>query len=200
MKKVSPILGHINVPNAITTFGLIFGVLACYYLFEGGLREVLICLFFASMMDVLDGYFAMKLKQQTLFGKYADSLTDFFICCIIPALMAFVYLDRSVFLVICVGAYCVCGMWRLANYNLTITEKQTHFTGIPVPSALFITTAALWCQWIFEFDKLICTVVYLVMALLMISPIKLKKYGSSQILIWLVAIGFFTWVLLFGGK
>jgi len=197
MKKVFPILEHLNIPNSITTLGLGFGLLACYYIFDGRLWEVLVCLFFASMMDVLDGYFAVKLKQQTLFGKYADSLSDFFICCIIPALMAFTFLpERDIFLVFCVGAYCVCGMWRLAHYNLTITEKQTHYSGVPVPAAMFLTAATIWCAYRYELPSWFCAAVFLLAALLMISPLKLKKYGLGQIMVWVAGVGFFLWIIL----
>jgi phosphatidylserine synthase len=148
------------------------------------------------MMDVLDGYFAVKLKQQTLFGKYADSLADYFICCIIPMLMAFAFLGRGLPLVFCAGLYCVCGMWRLANYNLTITEKQPHFTGVPVPTAMFLTAASIWCVVQYELPEWLCALVFFITAVFMISPLKLKKYGVGQIAVWVAGLGFFLWIIL----
>jgi CDP-diacylglycerol--serine O-phosphatidyltransferase len=195
MKKIFPILEHLNVPNVITTLGMGFGVLACYFAAGNRLWHIMVCLFFASLMDVLDGYFAVKLKQQTLFGKYADSLADFFVCCIVPMLMAFTFMEHSVLLTVCVGAYMVSGMWRLANYNLTITEKKANFTGVPVPAAMFLTAATVWCVDKFKLPVWVCAVVFFIAAVLMVSPIKAKKYGAAQILVWLAGVAFFVWIL-----
>lgn len=195
MKKYFPILHNINLPNMVTTLGLIFGVMACYYLFEGKLRESLVCLFFASLMDLIDGFFAVKLNQRTLFGKYADSLVDFFICCIIPMLMAFVFLDGNFLLFLCLGFYCVCGMWRLANFN-TITEKQTHFTGLPVPGAMLFVTITIWFAHQYGSPVWVCMLVFFKTGLLMVSPLKLKKYGIGQKALWLVWLLFFSSIIL----
>jgi phosphatidylserine synthase len=88
-------------------------------------------------------------------------------------------------------------MWRLANYNLTITEKQPHFTGVPVPTAMFLTAATIWCVAQYGLPPWICSLVFFAAAILMISPLKLKKYGPGQIAVWVAGMGFFLWILLF---
>jgi len=177
-----PAAKHANIPNVITSLGLVFGIFACYYLTQRDLRMAIIFLFFAAVMDACDGFVASKLNQQSEFGQYLDTLVDFFTCCIIPIWMVHDLLGNSPIIVGALIVYCICGLWRLAYYN--IIEADKSFTGLPVPGAMMIITISIWIVVQYDVHLWLAAATMFVVGLLMISGIKLKKYG-----IWQIALG-----------
>jgi len=188
MKKYFPILKYINIPNSITTLGLTFGVAACYFLVEGSLRNALICLALAMIMDVFDGFFAGKLNRQTSFGQSLDSLVDFFVCCVIPVLMVFTFTERSLVLIVLAVFYSICGLWRLSHYNVVAqsAEKSTFFTGLPVPGACVLSSMTMWLVVYHYIPTWTLALVLLLVSLLMVSFIKFTKYGVAQKVFWVL--------------
>jgi len=195
MKKYFPVLQYVNAPNIITTFGLILGVAACFFLIQGNLRGTIICLFSSMFMDLLDGFLAEKLNQKTKFGQYMDSLVDFFICCIMPMLMAFVFVGRGSLIFAAAAFYCACGLWRLAYFNhVTAAENRPYFTGLPVPGSSLLVGISIWLVVYYSFPSWICGAAFFVAGLLKISGIKLKKYGAWQKILWTVGLAFIVLV------
>jgi len=180
-----PALKHLNIPNAITTLGMVFAIVGCYFLTQRDLRTALIWLFLAGVMDFIDGFVAAKLKQQTEFGQYVDTLVDFFTCGIIPVWMVLdllVYgsdsLFDSILISVAMAFYAVCALWRLAYYN--IVEAQKYFTGLPVPGSMMTVSMSVWCVHILGFPMWFSAITFVIIGTLMISGIKLKKYGLWQ--------------------
>jgi len=188
MKKYFPVLQYINVPNTITTIGLIFGVAACYYLAQGNMQGTLICLFLSGLMDLMDGFFADKLKQQTQFGQCIDSLVDFFICCIIPIGMVHVFVGNYPILFLALAFYCMCGLWRLGYFN--VTESKAYFIGLPVPGAMLLVAIAIWAVAHHGLPIWVVAVILFLTGLCMVSFIKLQKYGLWQKVLWVVGLFF----------
>ena len=183
-----PILVHFNAANLVTTMGLVFGIFACYFLTQQNLQFAIICLFLAGVMDLLDGFVATKLNQETKFGKHVDTLVDFFCCIILPIWMVFDLLGSGAYIVAPLIFYCICGLWRLANYN--IMEPTRSFTGVPVPTALLIVVVAIWCVVMYGFHVALASTAFIVVGLLMISGIKLPKYGVWQFVMGFAGLGF----------
>ena len=191
--RLFPILVHFNAPNLITTMGLVFGIFACYFLTQRDLRMAIICLFFAGVMDLVDGFVAAKLNQQTAFGKHVDTLVDFFCCVIVPIWMVFDLLGDGVYIVAPLIFYCTCGLWRLANYN--ITEPSKSFTGLPVPGSMLLVVLAIWCVEMYNVHVALASAAFVCVGLLMISGIKLPKYGLWQFVMGFAGIGFLVAVI-----
>ena len=196
MKKYFPALEYVNIPNAFTSFGLVFGVAACFYLSAQNIRGVYVCIFFASLMDMLDGMLAAKLGQKTLFGQYADTIADFFICCVLPSMIFFTFIGGGVFYAAALALYCVCGMWRLAYFTVTSQEKRDYYTGLPVPSAMLFTTIAMWFAIKFGLPVWVCAAIIIISSVMMVSYFKLKKYGIWQKLLWAAGLGFLILILI----
>ena len=192
--KLFPALGHFNVPNVITTFGLIFGIGACYFLVAQNFRAAMVCLFCAGVCDLVDGYFAAKLNQLSRFGQVLDSLVDFFICVIMPVWIVHSFVGDNWPARIGLVFYCICGLWRLAYY--TITEADKSFTGLPVPGAMMLVVMATWMIVYSGFPEWTLTVTFFVTGTLMLSAFKLKKYGKWQVIMGCVGLAFFIMVLL----
>jgi len=195
-----PAVKHLNIPNAITTLGLVFGIFACYFLTRQDLRMAIVCLFIASVMDFIDGFFASKLNQQTSFGRYLDTLVDFFTCCIMPIWMVYDLLGSSPsenpLIVSALIFYCICGLWRLAYYN--IIEADKHFTGLPVPGAMTLVTISIWAVFQYGIPLWAAAVTFFVVGLLMVSGIRLNKYGLWQKVMGLLGIVFLVIVIFTG--
>ena len=194
--KVFPILVHFNAANLITTMGFVFGVFACFFMTQLDLRMVVIFLFLAGVMDLVDGYVAAKLGQQTEFGKHVDTLVDFFTCMVIPVWMVFHIegwgLAPHIFPPMLF--YCICGLWRLANYNVSGASKT--FRGLPVPGAMFLVVVSIWCVNMYGLPVAVTSATFACTALLMVSGIKLPKYGPWQIAMGFAGLGFLVAVLL----
>jgi len=188
MKKYFPILKYVNVPNSITTFGLMFAVAAGYFMLEGSLKNTLICLALAMIMDVFDGFFASKLDRYTSFGQNLDSLVDSFVCCVMPMLMAFVFIGREPIFVVAGGLYCISGLWRLSHFNVMVQSQASdgYFSGLPVPGGAMLVSMALWLVVYFGLHELLIAGVMFLAAVMMVSTFKHAKYGFLQKLSWLV--------------
>jgi CDP-diacylglycerol--serine O-phosphatidyltransferase len=196
MKNIFPVLQYINIPNLITTLGVCLGIGAYFHLTRDNLSGVLIFLAFASLMDLVDGFFAVRLNKQTQFGKYADSYADFFICCVMPVFIAYRFVGNSPLIIISSAFYCICGLWRLAHFTVTSTGKPAHFTGLPVPGAMLLVMITVWCVAQYNFPVWPVAVVFAAAALFMISSIKIKKYGIGQKAMCILWLGFFLLVVL----
>jgi len=198
MRKYFPVLKYINVPNSITTMGLAFAVGAGYFMLEGSLRNTLICLALAMIMDVFDGFFAGKLGKYTSFGQSLDSLVDSFVCCVMPMLMTFVFIGREPILVIAAGFYCICGLWRLSHFNVMAQSegKSEFFTGLPVPGGAMLATILLWLVVYLNLPEWIFAPAMILTGVLMVSSFKHAKYGIGQKLSWLVGLVFVIMILL----
>jgi len=202
--KLFPALKHLNIPNALTTLGMVFGIFACYFLTQKNLQMAIVFLFLAGVMDFVDGFVAAKLNQQTIFGQYVDTLVDFFTCGILPTWMVFdLLVEGALFdnfnniLIVCAMIfYCVCALWRLAYYN--IIEADKFFTGLPVPGSMMMVTMSVWCVVTFELIPLfVACATFFIIGTLMISGIKLPKYGLWQKVMGAMSIVFIVIVLIF---
>ena len=66
--------GH--TPNIITTYSLLMGLGAAYYLWKGYVG-IFTALFLVSyLLDCVDGYMARRYNQETVFGDYYDHVSD----------------------------------------------------------------------------------------------------------------------------
>jgi len=193
LEKTSPIIKHLNVPNLITTLGFVCAIFAAFFLTQRDLRMAIVCLFFAGVCDLFDGFVATKLNQQSEIGKHLDTLVDFFTCVIMPIWMVFDMLDNNPVVIAGLIFYCICGLWRLANYNLVGASKV--FTGLPVPGAMSIVVVVMWCVVMYSVPVWVAAVMFFTVGLLMVSGIKLPKYGIWQKLFVVLGLAFLALVI-----
>jgi CDP-diacylglycerol--serine O-phosphatidyltransferase len=190
-----------NMPKTMPRVVMAFGIFACFFFSRQNLRMAIILLFAAGLMDFVDGFVASKLKQQTEFGQYVDTLVDFFTCGIVPVWMVFDLLVGEAFfdnilIIVALIFYCMCALWRLAYYN--IIEADKFFTGLPVPGSMMMVTMAVWCVVTFEVVPIYLAVaMFFIIGTLMISGITLKKYGMWQKAMSFLAIPFLILVLIY---
>jgi CDP-diacylglycerol---serine O-phosphatidyltransferase len=171
-----------NVPNSLTAFNLLLGVVSIILTIEGQIYYAALMVIAAGLMDGLDGRVARMLKVSSEFGKELDSLADLVSFGVAPALLAYaVSLNHlGVLGYIIAGVFAVCGAIRLARFNLM--DVKGYFLGLPIPAAgciisTFVISGINPHMWLFP-------IMVTGLAYLMVSRIKypdFKKAGAQKI-------------------
>jgi CDP-diacylglycerol--serine O-phosphatidyltransferase len=100
----------------------------------------------ALILDVLDGYVArLDRTRQSVMGGDLDSLSDVISFGVAPAVLGFTLGLRGGWDMLCLTYFVVCGVSRLARFNVTAadladasTGKVKYFEGTPIPSSILI--------------------------------------------------------------
>jgi CDP-diacylglycerol--glycerol-3-phosphate 3-phosphatidyltransferase len=70
-----------NIPNILTTIRFFFAIAVFYFISIGGYDLALLFFVLASVTDFLDGWWARKFNQITVFGRVMDPFADKFLIC-----------------------------------------------------------------------------------------------------------------------
>jgi len=108
---------------------------------------------FGLFFDFMDGKVARWRKKSSLMGQELDSLADLVSFGLSPAAAAFAIGLRTPVDHILLTFFVLCGLTRLARFNITVanvpkdaTGKSQYFEGTPIPTSLSI--AALMAYWV----------------------------------------------------
>jgi len=103
-------------------------------------------LFAAFGCDVMDGYWSRKSGRQSVLGADLDSLSDIVSFGVAPAVLGFTLGLRGAWDVVILAYFVVCGISRLARFNVTAaalsdaTGKVKYFEGTPIPTSIVIVS------------------------------------------------------------
>lgn len=170
-----------NVPNSLTAFNLLLGIISIILTIEGQFYYAALMIIAAGLMDGLDGRVARMLKVCSEFGKELDSLADLVSFGVAPALLAYAvslhYLGVLGYVI--AGVFAICGAIRLARFNLM--DVKGYFLGLPIPAAgciiaTFIISGIKPHPWLFP-------IMVAGLAYLMVSKIQypdFKKAGTKK--------------------
>ena len=176
----------------------------------------------AAICDMFDGKVARheknRTEQQKDFGVEIDSLADIICFIVIPALTIHQMMSGHLLIdgtdalvckwyqVVILALYVVCGIVRLAYFNVAMSYKNKaieYYTGLPVPVSVPIFALVWLIAKLFKLDidtrALIYTFVVPVVGYLHISKIRIKKYTNIWFYITMcliAAIGIALFVLL----
>lgn len=76
-KKVNPTLRKMGVtPNMITTLSTIIGIMAAVFIYKGYFAAAIVCVFFAYLLDCMDGNMARMFNMTSSFGDWYDHISD----------------------------------------------------------------------------------------------------------------------------
>jgi CDP-diacylglycerol--serine O-phosphatidyltransferase len=137
----------LTIANA--TCGTLCIFLALDYLAEDNRRLLwmaFLLLPVALLCDVLDGYVArFDARRQSTLGADLDSLADVISFGVAPAALGFTLGLRGGWDVVCLTYFVVCGVSRLARFNVTAATladsrsgKVKYFEGTPIPTSIVI--------------------------------------------------------------
>lgn len=95
--------------------------------------------------DFMDGRVARWRKKSSLMGQELDSLADLVSFGVAPAVIGFCLGLQSTIDVLLLTFFVLCGLTRLARFNVTVanipkdnTGKSKYFEGTPIPTTLAI--------------------------------------------------------------
>ncbi|SDX14514.1 CDP-diacylglycerol--serine O-phosphatidyltransferase [Nitrosomonas communis] len=162
----------LKVADLFTVGNLCCGLLAIFYASNENFTFAVSLIFFALILDTLDGKVAKLMHQQNSFGKQMDSLSDLISFGVAPASVYFSLAKPDTGITLILILFVVCGMLRLARYNISENEG---FEGVPI-TANGIIFPLLYLLYMFQPSSYeIWPAVYAVMSVLMVSTIKIKR-------------------------
>ena len=107
----------------------------------------------ALVFDVLDGRIARWRHKASAMGRELDSLADVISFGVAPACLAYALGFRGLWDALVLLYFVVCGISRLARYNITAeamsqeTGKVTYFEGTPIPSSVLLVLVLAGLTW-----------------------------------------------------
>ena len=107
----------------------------------------------ALVFDVMDGRIARWRHKASAMGRELDSLADVISFGVAPACLAYSLGFRGLWDALVLLYFVVCGISRLARYNITAeslsqeTGKVTYFEGTPIPSSVLLVFVLAGLTW-----------------------------------------------------
>lgn len=161
------ILTYMSLVSAVTGMTLASG---------GRYTAAVLCLLFSGFCDAFDGTVARSKKNRTedekAFGIQLDSLCDVVSFGVFPAMLCYHLGMRGVLGRVILCIYCVCGVIRLAYFNVQEAKRQQaeeggnkSFRGIPITSASIILPIT-YCLRSFLKPNAFMAVLHIVLALM----------------------------------
>ena len=197
------------IPNACTAANLFFGMLSILATYEGDYFWASVYIFFALIADGLDGRLARAFGTSSEFGKEMDSLCDLGSFGIAPAFLAYSFClhNFGTFGKAAAIIFALCGMWRLARFNVSTDIVHGFFMGLAIPAGgcIVASTTMLFASLNIHPENfgMVYPITIIIIAYLMVSHVHYpnfkgdgaeKIYTVSKICaaVMFVAIVFFT--------
>ncbi|MBL4709329.1 MAG: CDP-diacylglycerol--serine O-phosphatidyltransferase [Flavobacteriales bacterium] len=141
------------IPNVITSANLFCGCLAITQIAEGNFIFASILVLLGAFFDFFDGLVARALKVGSPMGAELDSLADVVTFGIVPAYLAFEWLNQFDFSIFNYGAFLIAifSAIRLAKFNVD-DRQTTPFIGLPTPANALFWIAIPLIYWQVEND------------------------------------------------
>lgn len=139
-------MGKSIIPNALTSSNLLFGVCSILSTMNGDLFMGSIFILIALCADGMDGRAARFFGVSSEMGKEMDSLCDLVSFGVAPGILAYkLCLDAFGYLGWIVAIiFALCGMWRLARFNVNVGIVHGYFMGLAIPAGgCFVATSTL---------------------------------------------------------
>ena len=124
------------IPNMCTSSNLVFGMCSILSTYSGNLVWGSIFILLALVADGLDGRTARFFGVASEMGKEMDSLCDLGSFGIAPAFLAwaFVLHNHGIIGIVVAIFFAICGMWRLARFNVNASVVHGYFMGLAIPA------------------------------------------------------------------
>lgn len=139
--------GSYILPNLFTTGNVFCGFFAIVQAMNNNFEQSAMAIFFAMILDSLDGRVARLTNTQSAFGEQYDSLADMVSFGTAPALVIYEFALKGMGKLGWLAAfiYVAGAALRLArfNTNIKVVDKK-YFQGIPSPAAAALVSGFIW--------------------------------------------------------
>ena len=191
-KLVSDKKTRVILPNILTLIGVCIGLSSIKFALDSKYDIAVIAIFFAALIDGLDGRIARLIKGTSKVGKELDSLTDVISFGVAPAFIMYFWslnnLGKFGWLLCLI--FVVCVVLRLARFNVHSNEeaswKDNFFEGVPSPAGgILVLMPLIYSLSELKFlninYKFIVPVFFILVSLLLIS--KVPTYSLKKIVV-----------------
>jgi CDP-diacylglycerol--serine O-phosphatidyltransferase len=175
-----------RLPDVFTLLNVVFGFLAI--LAAGGawgrgyVHYALVFILLAAIADGVDGFLARKVGGSVL-GANLDSLADLVSFGAAPAYFAISAFHIPPHLWPVGIFFLLCGILRLARFNVVSAQGDQFFEGLPIPAAGIALSASVLLG-----RPVLTVALMLLLALLMVSSISYPKIRDLRVMAILGAI------------
>lgn len=202
MKAKLKLIGVYDYTVILTLLSLAAAVIGMTRAMQGHFRWALFLLALCGLFDTFDGKVARTKKDRTdaekMYGIQLDSLVDMVSFGVFPAMLCHLMGMRTVWDIILLVVYAVCGVTRLAWFNVLETDRQMNptgeekvFHGLPITSISVILPLTFLASFLFSrIDFIvILRVVMAVTAFLFVLDFKMKKPKNWHIAVLILIVG-----------
>lgn len=182
------------------------GILGIYFAFIGDIFGPLKLIMIGAGFDFLDGHFAKKAQQYSLYGAYMDSIADAITYVGVPS-FTLIFSGQNgpsdsqwmIPLILLISLfYMICGNYRLIRFIRN--PPKTHYEGLPtsiaalVVGSLIVLTMATPPELTFFINRgILSMLIIITISLLMITHLKYPSHISySPFFTILRVIGYLT--------
>lgn len=212
MKKIR-LIGVYDYTVILTYISLVISLVGMSLAIEGSFRSAVFCLALSGLCDMFDGKIARSKKGRTdrekLFGLQIDSLCDCICFGVFPVMICYLMGVRGLIGWCCMGYYSICGVIRLAFFNVLETERQqvedgaNHFYhGLPITSIAIILPMVFIVQMPLD-DKVFRILLYLmliVVGTMFVVDFKLRKPDNVTLAFLVVIVAIAVAIIIFCSK
>jgi CDP-diacylglycerol--serine O-phosphatidyltransferase len=181
------------LPNACTAANLFFGMCSILSTYEGNFFYASIFILLALIADGLDGRIARALNAASELGKEMDSLCDLGSFGVAPAFLAYAFCMHNFGMLGKAAAiiFALCGMWRLARFNVNTNVVHGYFMGLAIPAGgcIIATTTLLFMSNDIHPENfgLVYPITTIIVAYLMVSHVHYPNFKEKGEKIYLVS-------------
>ncbi|MFA6529127.1 MAG: CDP-diacylglycerol--serine O-phosphatidyltransferase [Candidatus Gracilibacteria bacterium] len=161
-------LKSLSLADLVTLGNAVFGILSITASLNNNPNLALYMILAAIACDFLDGKIARLTKKPTSLGHDLDSLADTISFGVAPAIFL-ISISGEVLATVTAIIFALCGVLRLARFNTKPVEGGYEGMPIPLPSVVISV------YWFAKAPPEFLPYLYIVLAALMISTIKVKK-------------------------
>ena len=138
-------IGVYDYTVILTYASLVSAVIGMIQASKGSFSNAVVCLLVSGLCDAFDGAVARTKKNRTedekAFGIQLDSLCDIVSFGVFPAFLCYCMGVNGTLGILCMCAYCLCAVIRLAFFNVLESNRQKteggcnkFYRGLPVTS------------------------------------------------------------------
>ena len=170
------------LPNTCTAANLFFGMCSILATYEGDFFRASILILLALVADGLDGRIARALNAASELGKEMDSLCDLGSFGVAPAFLAYAFCMHNYGLLGKAAAiiFALCGMWRLARFNVNTNVVHGFFMGLAIPAGGCIVASTTLLFTVYP-------ITIIIIAYLMVSHVHYPDFKGGGEKIFLAA-------------
>ena len=178
-------LKNLTIPNFITYITLVFSLGGIYLLLNihfllGALLLWTVC----DIFDTLDGFVAKKYNMFSPLGADLDSLVDVIAFLIPPFLISLQ--SGNDFLMTSAFIFVFSGIYRLARFNV---EKNSQ--GVVLGLQASLAAHLIYLSLLINVSSNYLSIIYIILSLMMISPIRSKGKHSLYLTALLIPLNIF---------